>query len=125
MKPALNRSLTFCSDSSHMRTGALLSFPVPELDYDPEAEALALSEQTARMVAVAQALVMSQRHVDMSGLQNQVGLLCAKALDLPASKTGFLKLELRRLASGLGALDASMRENSYASHGLPPGTGDK
>ena len=73
---------------------------------------LALSEQTARMIAVAQALVASQRHVDIQGLQDHVGLLCAKALDLPTSKTGFLKLELMRLASGLDALDARMRENA-------------
>ena len=95
-----------------MRTGAPPPFPDPKLDFDPEVEVLALSEQTARMIAVAQALVVSQRHVDVQGLQNHVGLLCAKALDLPMSKTGFLKLELRRLASGLDALNASIRENA-------------
>ena len=95
-----------------MSTGVLLTFPSPGLDFDPEAEVLALSEQTARMIAVAQALVASQRHVDIQGLQDHVGLLCAKALDLPTSKTGFLKLELMRLASGLDALDARMRENA-------------
>ena len=61
---------------------------------------------------MATALVVSQRHVDVQGLQDHVGLLCAKALDLPSSNTGFLKLELKRLASGLDALDASMRENA-------------
>ena len=95
-----------------MPTGASLDFPTPGLDFDPEAEVLALSEQTARMIAVAQALVASQRHVDVQGLQDHVGLLCAKALDLPSSKTGFLKLELKRLASGLDLLSASMRENA-------------
>ena len=95
-----------------MQTGAPLPFPAPELDFDPVAEVLALSEQTARMIAVTQALVLSQRHVDVQGLQNHVGLLCAKALDLPASQTGFIKLELERLASGLDALNASMRENA-------------
>ena len=73
---------------------------------------MALCEQTSRLIAVSHALVTSQRHVDVQGLQNQVGLLCAKALDLPSSKTGFLKLELKRLASGLDALTASMRENA-------------
>ena len=95
-----------------MRTGEPLPFPEASLDFDPVAEVLALSEQTARMVAVAQALVTSQRHVDVQGLQNQVGLLCAKALDLPATQTGFVKLELQRLASGLDALNTSMRENA-------------
>jgi hypothetical protein len=95
-----------------MRTGAPPSFPAPELDFDPEVEVLALSEQTTRMIAVAKALVLSQRHVDVQGLQNHIGLLCAKALDLPMSKTGFLKLELRRLVSELDSLNASMRENA-------------
>ena len=95
-----------------MRTGAPLPFPAPERDFDPEAEVLALSEQTARMIGVAKALVMSQRHVDVQGLQNHIGLLCAKALDLPRSKTGFLKLELTRLVSELDALTASMRKNA-------------
>ena len=95
-----------------MPTGTPLTFPGPGSDYDPEAEVLALSEQTARMIAVAHALVVSQRHVDVQGLQNHIGLLCAKALDLPTSKTGFLKLELKRLASGLDALHATMRENA-------------
>ena len=73
---------------------------------------LALVEQTARMIAVARALVVSQRHVDVQGLHEHVGLLCAKALDLPASQTGFLKLELKRLLSGLDALNTSMRETA-------------
>lgn len=80
-------------------------------DYDPEAETLDLIAQTARMVAVTQALVSSQRQIDIQGLQDQVGLLCAKALDLPPSRTGFVKLELRRLASALDALTASLRMN--------------
>lgn len=95
-----------------MWTGDPQIFPAAELAFDAEAEVLALSEQTTRMIAVAQALVGSQRHVDLQGLQDIVGLLCAKALDLPASKTGFLKLELRRLQSELDALNTSMRENA-------------
>ena len=95
-----------------MQTTAPLPFSASGSDFDPEAEVLALAEQTARMIAVAQALVVSQRHVDVQGLHDHVGLLCAKALDLPTSKTGFLKLELKRLVSGLDALTASMREHA-------------
>ncbi len=95
-----------------MPTGA----PAPSLasgsEFDPEADVLALSEQTARMVAVAHVLVASHRHVDIAGLQDQVGLLCAKALDLPPSKTGFLKLELKCLASRLDELTTRMRKNA-------------
>ena len=80
--------------------------------YDPEADILVLSAQTMRMIAVAQALVTSQRYIDVQGLQDHVGLLCAKALDLPPSRTGFLKLELRRLASAIDTLTATLRMNA-------------
>ena len=73
---------------------------------------LALSEQTVRMIAVAQALATSDRPVDLDGLQQQIGLLCAKALDLPPNQTGFARIELLRLVSGLDALRAAMRQNS-------------
>ncbi|MDP9095422.1 MAG: hypothetical protein M3N26_02505 [Pseudomonadota bacterium] len=69
-------------------------------------------DQTARLIAVTQTLISSQRHVDVQGLQDHVGLLCAKALDLPPSRTGFLKLELSRLASSLAVLHSTMRENA-------------
>lgn len=95
-----------------MPTGAPLPSPASGSEFDPEAEVLALSEQAIRIVAVAQALVASHRHVDIAGLQDQVGLLCAKSLDLPPSKTGFLKLELKRLAFRLDELTASMRKNA-------------
>lgn len=80
-------------------------------EFDPEQEMLTLSEQTCRMVAVAQAMVASDRRVDLDGLQQQVGLLCAKALDLPPARTGIARMELRRLAAGLDALHAAMRGN--------------
>ncbi|MDT7953156.1 MAG: hypothetical protein RQ966_16765 [Acetobacteraceae bacterium] len=95
-----------------MPTGASLLFPAPGLDTKGGAELLALLEQTMRMVDVATALVASDRHVDVSGLQNDVGLLCAKALDLPASEAGFVKLGLQRLAARLDTLDACLRETA-------------
>ena len=95
-----------------MRNDALLLSPGGTPDYDPEAEILALSAQTARMIAVAQTLVASQRYIDVQGLQDHVGLLCAKALDLSPSRTGFLKLELKRLSSALDELTATLRVNA-------------
>lgn len=81
-------------------------------EFDPEAGALQLSAQVTRMVGVTQALVASQRHVDLQGIHDHVGLLCAKALDLQPSRNGFLKLELKRLARALAALEESLRENA-------------
>ncbi len=95
-----------------MRSGVPLPSPAPRPVFDPEAEVLAMVDQTARLIAVTQTLISSQRHVDVQGLQDHVGLLCAKALDLPPSRTGFLKLELSRLASSLAVLHSTMRENA-------------
>lgn len=95
-----------------MRTSAgLPDTPTPPT-FDPEAEVLALSAQTARLIAVSQALVSARRHVDLDGLQAQVGLLCAKALDLPPAQTGFLKLELQQLVRLTDGLMTSLRENA-------------
>ena len=95
-----------------MRNGNPSSCVATETDFDPETEILALSAQTARLVSVAQTLVNGQRYVDIDGLQEQVGLLCAKALDLPPSRTKLLRLELVQLASALDALNASLRANA-------------
>ena len=90
------------------------SFPdlTPGQGFDPQREMMALTEQTVRVVTVAHALIASHRRVDVAGLQQQIGLLCAKALDLPPGQTALARIELQRLASGLGALQAVMRENS-------------
>lgn len=72
---------------------------------------LALSEQIFRMLAVARAMVASDRPVELGGLQHQVGVLCARALDLPPGRTGLARVELRRLATGLDALHTVMRDD--------------
>jgi hypothetical protein len=77
--------------------------------HDPERDVLALSERTLRMIRVAHALAQSERTVDLQGLQRQVGLLCAKALDLPPEQAGFARLELHRLVQGIDALEQTMR----------------
>lgn len=91
-------------------SSAPLSFATPA--FDPAQEILALSAQTMRIVAVAQALLDSDRPVALDGLQNQIGLLCAKALDLPPGQTALARSELRRLASSLDALHADMRSKA-------------
>lgn len=95
-----------------MPSASFLPAAWPGPAFDPEREMLTLSEQTCRMVAMAQAMVASNRQVELDGLQQQVGLLCAKALDLPPAQIGVAHMELRRLAAGLDALHAAMRSKS-------------
>jgi hypothetical protein len=77
--------------------------------YDPVAQIVALAEQVSRMLAIAGALAASRRRVDLDGLQNNVGLLCARALDLPPQEAGLARAEMIRLVAGLDALTATMR----------------
>ena len=77
--------------------------------FDLEREVLLLAEQSSRMVGVAQALAQSFRRVDVDGLQQQIGFLCAKSLDLPPGQTGFARIELQRLATRLDDLHTALR----------------
>ena len=43
----------------------------------------AFADGVTQTLGVARGLVEAGRHVDLAGLEDQVGLLCAKALDLP------------------------------------------
>lgn len=77
--------------------------------YDAQTQVLALAEQTGRMLAIAQVMVASGRRVDLTGLQHNAGLLCAKSLDLLPAEAGLARAELIRLVSSLDVLAANMR----------------
>jgi hypothetical protein len=61
----------------------------------------ALAEELTRVVGVARALLLADRDIDLTGLESQVGLLCAKTLDLPPE-------EGRRLRPWLVALSGAV-----------------
>jgi hypothetical protein len=71
---------------------------------------VALAEQISRMLAIAGALAASRRRVDLDGLQNNVGLLCARALDLASTDAPLVRVEMIRLVAGLDSLSAALRE---------------
>jgi hypothetical protein len=77
--------------------------------YESVAQIVALAEQISRMLAIAGALTASRRPIDLNGLQNNVGLLCARALDLPPGQAGLARAEMIRLVAGLDALSAALR----------------
>ena len=92
-----------------MPSAAPASNPFATPAYDPVAQIVALAEQISRMLAIAGALAASRRRVDLDGLQQNVGLLCARALDLPPQEAGLARAEMIRLVAGLDALSAAMR----------------
>ena len=74
---------------------------VPET---PLARALALSLALRSMLGIARALVETGRYIDLAGLQNQIGMLCAQALDLEPGEGRIIRVELIELLADLDLL---------------------
>ena len=62
------------------------------------------------MLRVAQALVREGRQVELSGLEEQVGRLCAAVLDLPSKPGRSLRDDLIALLAEVEALAVVLRE---------------
>ena len=67
----------------------------------------ALAEELTKMIGIALALVVAGRQIDLTGLDSQIGLLCAKTLDLPPE-------EGRKVRPRLVALFGSAEELARA-----------
>lgn len=74
------------------------------------------AEQLTKLVDIARALVDSNRAVDLTGLDCEIGLLCAKSLDLPPD-------EGRRIRPRLIALFGSVEglSRAFCARGPPSG----
>jgi hypothetical protein len=73
----------------------------------------ALAEELTGVVVVAKTLIESGRQIDLTGLNEQVGLLCAASLDLPPD-------EGRRIRPRLIALSGSLKTLSLALQKAAP-----
>ena len=69
----------------------------------------ALADNLMGVIGIARALAMSDRAVDLSGLNASAGLLCAKALDLPPDLGRLLRPKLALLRNDLDALSTALR----------------
>ncbi|MDE2006153.1 MAG: hypothetical protein KGI51_06275 [Rhodospirillales bacterium] len=78
-------------------------FPVPE---SPREQACALAGGLTQTLALARALAEAGRRIDLAGLDSQVGLLCARMLDLDPEDGRGARVELIRLRAELDALAA-------------------
>ena len=81
----------------------------PSASHDAQAQIRALAEQVRHTMAVARGLLTGGRRVDLTGLDRGVGLLCAKALDLPPDQGRAARVELLRLVAELDSLGIAMR----------------
>jgi len=79
----------------------------------PEASAarlLILADRLARTLAVARGLMLAGRMVDLTGVQDGIGLLCAQTLDLPNPEGRRVLPALHELTAQIDALSAVLRE---------------
>ena len=86
-------------------------FPFDHNDYDAAASeaVVTMSEDLGRTICVARVLVEHGRTVDLTGLDRGVGLLCAKALDLPADSGRRLRAHLLMLLAEADGLTQALR----------------
>jgi hypothetical protein len=85
---------------------------VPQPTEAPADAVRTFAEKLTKLVELARAFVDSNREVDLAGLDHQIGLLCAKTLDLPPD-------EGRRMRPRMIALFGSVEglSRALAAHG--------
>ena len=71
----------------------------------------ALADGLGKTVSVARALAASGRAVDLEGLDRHIGLLCAKALDLPPEMGRAQRVRLIKLRDDVEELAALLRQD--------------
>ena len=71
--------------------------------------ALAIAEGLERSLRLARALAGQSRPVDLAGMQDSIGILCAKALDSSEAERRALRIALVALRAELDALSMTMR----------------
>ncbi len=97
-----------------MNSIGLLGFDHAEFDAAALQTAIGMSEGLAKTICIARVLVENGRTIDMAGLDRGVGLLCAKALDLPLELGRKLRPQLIALLEAVDQLAAALRARDHA-----------
>jgi hypothetical protein len=71
-------------------------------------ELRAFADGVTQTLGVARGLIEAGRDLDLSGLEDQVGLLCAKALDLAPAEGRSMRNDLVAVLARLDALSIAM-----------------
>jgi hypothetical protein len=82
---------------------AAMTIAAATYDDDAMAAALAFCDAILRTITIAHTMLKSGQSIDLTGLDQGIGLLCAKSLDLPPEMGRALR---PRLSAVLQALDA-------------------
>jgi len=72
-------------------------------------------ESLLAMVRLARALAEAGETIDLKGLDDQVGRLCARILDLPLADGRAMRNDLKTLQQETDALRASLDAQTYES----------
>jgi|GEM_PF-3218582 len=92
------------------RQAVHIPFPLPETEAPEVSPRLTiLAERLARTIGVARALAQRGRTVDLNGIQDGVGMLCAQTLDLPLSHGRLMLPMLRDVVTQVDALMAVLQ----------------
>ena len=94
-----------------MDSAGLAEAPVVFPD-TPVERARTAAASLRKAAALARALAVSGRPVDLSGLDGQVGRVCAGALDLSPEEGRALRPDLESLLAEIASLAAAMRLRS-------------
>jgi hypothetical protein len=78
----------------------------------PSDRAAALARAAVGTLQVARALAQSRRSIDLAGLDQEIGRLCAAALDLPAAQGRAMRPLLVDVLAELDALAACVAVRS-------------
>ena len=81
----------------------------PRHPHDAAADVAALSQGALATVDMAAGLALGGRRVDVAGLDRAVGLLCAKALDLPPAEGHAACAGRFALLTRMDALSSALR----------------
>jgi hypothetical protein len=72
--------------------------------HDPIAAVRGMAQELRKTTELARALAESGRAIDLTGLDHEVGLLCAKSLDLPPDEGRRIRPQLIALTGVMEAL---------------------
>jgi hypothetical protein len=88
----------------------------------PLLELRAFADGVTQTLGVARGLVEAGRPVDLAGLEDQVGLLCAKSLDLPPDEGRSMRVDLVGVLGHVAALSVALRcARELPDHGVRAG----
>jgi hypothetical protein len=75
---------------------------------DPQTQAAAMADAACGVLRMARSLVQSRRTIDLGGLQDNVGRLCAATFDLEYREARAIRPKLAAVLAELDALETAL-----------------